>query len=90
MQFLTHKASCKEDIIFPYFLSVSISILNTYECKLTYRRADGVIFTPKHLTELIKMKIVLISFVVGEIFCKAVFLTQRHIPYKEQIMLIEQ
>ena len=36
------------------------------------------------------MKTVLISVVVGEIFCKAVFLTQRHILYKEQIMLIEQ
>jgi len=38
MQFLTHKASCKEDMRFPYFLSVS---------KLIYRRADGVILTLK-------------------------------------------
>jgi hypothetical protein len=47
-----------------------------------------MILTPKHLTELIQMKIVLIGFVVGEIFCKSVFLTQRHIQYKEQIMLM--
>ena len=74
---------------FLYLLLVSLSILNTHVCKLIYRPADGVILTPKHLTELIQMKIVLISVVLGEIFCKSVFLTQLHIPYKEQIVLIE-
>jgi hypothetical protein len=69
---------------------VNILILDTFVCKLIYRRVDGVIVTPKHLTELIQMKIILIGAVVGEIFYKLVFLTQRHIPYKEQIMLIEQ
>ena len=59
MHFLTHKASCKEDMRFPYFLSVSISILNTYVCKLIYRRADVVILTPKHLTELTQIKTML-------------------------------
>jgi hypothetical protein len=90
MQFLTHKSSCKEDTRFPYFLSLSILILNTFVCKLKYRRGDGVILPPKHLTQLIQMEIVLIGVVVCEIFCKSVFLTQRYIPYKEQIMLTEQ
>jgi hypothetical protein len=65
---------------FPYFLSVSISILNTFVCKLVYRRADGVILTPKHLTEMIQMKNVLISVVVGEILCKAVFPNTKAYP----------
>jgi len=90
MQFLTHKSSCKEDTGFPYFPSLDILILNTFVCKLIYRRGDDVLLLPKHLTELIQMKIVLIGVVVGEIFCKSVFLTQRHIPYKEQIMPAEQ
>jgi len=55
-------------------------ILNTFVCKLIYRRGDGVILKPKHLAELIQMKI---NVAVGEIFCKSVFLTQRHSPYKE-------
>ena len=90
MEFLIHKSYCKEDTRFPYFPLVSILILDTFVCKLIYRRVDGVIVTPKHLTELIQMKIILIAAVVAEIFCKSVFLTQRNIPYKEQIMLTEQ
>jgi len=90
MQFLTHKSSCREGTRFPYFPSLSLLILNTFVCKLIYRRGDGVILSPKHVTELIQMKIALIGVVVGEIFSKSLFLTQRHIPYKEQIMLTEQ
>ena len=90
MQFLTHKACCKEDTRFTYFPLVSILILNTLVCKLIYRHCDGVTLTPKYLGELIQRKIVLISVVLGEILCKSVYLTQRHIPYKVHIMLIEQ